>query len=278
MGLGTAIQAITLIGISKEQLITNPQCSMPTIIICPPCLITNWKSEISKNAQAGALEAKTYHGPTRHSLSGVDISKCAIVITSYNNITKEFKQTNPSKSCFFKSNWHGIILDEAHYICSQYTATHHAINSLLLSCRICLMGTPIHNTMYDILGIISFITQPQSSDQDNWSPLILNSLSKGSNDILHLVLGHTKTSQLKFLPNIIHDYKLLPLNPKMQKEYSALYKEFLSSKTKGPGEFFRSINKLQICCNHHIILNTMAELDLEDHEGRSTQDNSSANT
>ncbi|MBW0590606.1 hypothetical protein O181_130321 [Austropuccinia psidii MF-1] len=59
----------------------------------------------------------------------------------------------------------------------------------------------------------------------------------------------------------------------MQQEYSTLYKEFLSSKSKGPGEFFRNINKLQICY-HHIMLNTIAEADLEDHKGRSTQDNS----
>ncbi|MBW0507710.1 hypothetical protein O181_047425 [Austropuccinia psidii MF-1] len=60
----------------------------------------------------------------------------------------------------------------------------------------------------------------------------------------------------------------------MQQEYSTLYKELLSSKSKGPGEFFRNINKLQICCNHHIILNTIADAGLEDHKGRSTQDNS----
>ncbi|MBW0580549.1 hypothetical protein O181_120264 [Austropuccinia psidii MF-1] len=64
----------------------------------------------------------------------------------------------------------------------------------------------------------------------------------------------------------------------MQPEYSTLYKEFLSSKSKGPGEFFRNINKLQLCCNHHIMLNTMANVDLEDHKGRSTQDNSSTIT
>ncbi|MBW0538887.1 hypothetical protein O181_078602 [Austropuccinia psidii MF-1] len=134
------------------------------------------------------------------------------------------------------------------------------------------MHTPINNTIYDLLGIISFITQPQSSAQDNWSPFILNSLSKDSNDIFHLELHplslhHTKTSHLKSLPIISH-----------HKEYSELYKEFLSSKTKVPGEFLRSINKLQIFCNHHIMLNTMADPDLEDHEGRSTQDNSSTVT
>ncbi|MBW0479364.1 hypothetical protein O181_019079 [Austropuccinia psidii MF-1] len=32
MGLGKTIQAIALIGTSKEQLITNPQCSMPTLL------------------------------------------------------------------------------------------------------------------------------------------------------------------------------------------------------------------------------------------------------
>ncbi|MBW0469940.1 hypothetical protein O181_009655 [Austropuccinia psidii MF-1] len=145
------------------------------------------------------------------------------------------------------------------------------------------MGTPTHNTIYDLVGIISFITQPQGSDQDNWSPLILSSLSKGRNDILNLALWYlslrlTKTTHLKSLPTVSHHYELLPLNPTMQKEYSTLYKEFLSSKSKGQGEFFRNINKLQICCNHHIMLNTMADVDLEDHEGRSTQDRSSTIT
>ncbi|MBW0591908.1 hypothetical protein O181_131623 [Austropuccinia psidii MF-1] len=145
------------------------------------------------------------------------------------------------------------------------------------------MGTPIQNTIYDLLAITSFITQPQSSDQDNWSPFILSSLSKGGNYILHLKLRHlslrrTKTTHLKSLPTISHHYELLPLNPSMQQECSTLYKEFLSSKIKGPGESFRNINKLQIFCNHHIMLNTIVEADLEDHKGRSTQDNSSTIT
>ncbi|MBW0474688.1 hypothetical protein O181_014403 [Austropuccinia psidii MF-1] len=283
MGLGKAIQAIALIGTSKERLITNVHRSTPTIIIYPPHLITNWQSEISKHAQAGVLQAKIYHGPTRHLLSEADILKCDIIITSYNTITQEFKQTNTSTSFIFKINWHCIILDEAHYIFSQYNSTHCAINSLLSSCQICLRGTPIHNTIYDLLGIISFITQPQSSEQDNWSPFILSSLSKGRNDILHLELqhlslSHTKTTHLKSLPTISHHYELLPLNPTMQKEYSTLYEEFLSSKSKQPGECFRNINKPQICCNHHIMLNTIADADLEDHEGRSTQNNSSTIT
>ncbi|MBW0511051.1 hypothetical protein O181_050766 [Austropuccinia psidii MF-1] len=113
MGLGKTIQAIALIGTSKERLITNPQCFTSTIIICPPCLITNWKSEISKHAQAGALQAKIYHGPTCHPLCKADILECDIIINSYNAITQEFKQTHTSTSFIFKINWHCIILDEA---------------------------------------------------------------------------------------------------------------------------------------------------------------------
>ncbi|MBW0493226.1 hypothetical protein O181_032941 [Austropuccinia psidii MF-1] len=169
------------------------------------------------------------------------------------------------------------------YIISQYTATHHAINGLLSSCQQCLTGTPINNTIYELLGIISFITQPQSSDQDNWSPFILSSVPKGTNDILHfalrhLSLHHAKTTHLKSLPTISNHYELLPLVPRMQQEYYTLYKEFLSSKSKGPAETFRNINKLRICCNHHITLNRIADADLEDHKGMSTQDNSSTIT
>ncbi|MBW0593459.1 hypothetical protein O181_133174 [Austropuccinia psidii MF-1] len=148
MGLGKTIQAIALIGTSKEQLIANPHRSTPTMIIFPPCLITNWQLEISKHAQPGALHSKIYHGPTCHSLSKANILQYDIIITSYNTITQEFKQTNNSTSFIFKINWHHIILDEAHYIFSQYTATHCAINSLLSSLRICLMGTPLFTTPF----------------------------------------------------------------------------------------------------------------------------------
>ncbi|MBW0568424.1 hypothetical protein O181_108139 [Austropuccinia psidii MF-1] len=36
MGLGKTIQAIALIGTSKERMIANPHCSTPTMIIYPP--------------------------------------------------------------------------------------------------------------------------------------------------------------------------------------------------------------------------------------------------
>ncbi|MBW0547652.1 hypothetical protein O181_087367 [Austropuccinia psidii MF-1] len=242
MGLGKTIQAIALIGTSKERMIANPHRATPTMIICPPRLITNWKSEISKHAQAGPLHAKIYHRPTHYTLSEADILKYDIIITSYNTITQEFKQTHTSTSFIFQINWHRIILDEAHYICSQYTTTHCAINSLLSSCQICLMGTPIHNTIYDLLGIISFITQPQSPNQYNWSPFLLSSLSKGCNDnfhlaLRHLSLRHTKTTHLESLPTISHHYELLPLNPTMQQAYSTLYEELLSSKAKDQENF-----------------------------------------
>ncbi|MBW0470995.1 hypothetical protein O181_010710 [Austropuccinia psidii MF-1] len=112
MGLGKTIQDIALIGTSKKWLITNLQHSTPTIIIFPPCLITNWKTEISKHAQVGALHDNIYHGPTHHSLSEAKILQCDIIITSYNTITQEFKQTHTPKSLIFKISWHHIILNE----------------------------------------------------------------------------------------------------------------------------------------------------------------------
>ncbi|MBW0504437.1 hypothetical protein O181_044152 [Austropuccinia psidii MF-1] len=39
MGLGKTMQAIALIGTSKEELINSPPFSTPTIIIFPPSLI-----------------------------------------------------------------------------------------------------------------------------------------------------------------------------------------------------------------------------------------------
>ncbi|MBW0525774.1 hypothetical protein O181_065489 [Austropuccinia psidii MF-1] len=67
IGLRKTIQETSSINTSKEQLITNPNAPHS------PFLITNWRSEISKHPQDGALQAKIYHGPTCHSLSEADI-------------------------------------------------------------------------------------------------------------------------------------------------------------------------------------------------------------
>ncbi|MBW0479866.1 hypothetical protein O181_019581 [Austropuccinia psidii MF-1] len=106
MGLGKTIKAIALIGTSKEWLIENYHCSMPTSL--------NHQLAI-RNIQAcsGKLQASTYHAPTCHSLSEANILSCDIFITSNNTITQEFKQKNTSRSCIFRINWHHIILDEA---------------------------------------------------------------------------------------------------------------------------------------------------------------------
>ncbi|MBW0483787.1 hypothetical protein O181_023502 [Austropuccinia psidii MF-1] len=72
MRLGKTINSIALIVTSKE------------------LLITNWKSEISKHAQAGPMQANIYHGPTSHSLSEAKILQCNIGITYYNTFTQEF--------------------------------------------------------------------------------------------------------------------------------------------------------------------------------------------
>ncbi|MBW0493295.1 hypothetical protein O181_033010 [Austropuccinia psidii MF-1] len=76
MRLGKTIQDIALIVTSKEQPATTPNAPHP------PCLITNRKSEISKNSQAVVLQANIYHGPTCHLLPEANILKCDILITS----------------------------------------------------------------------------------------------------------------------------------------------------------------------------------------------------
>ncbi|MBW0585895.1 hypothetical protein O181_125610 [Austropuccinia psidii MF-1] len=102
MGLGKTIQAIALIGTSKEQMIANPHCSTPTMIIFPLSLITNWQSEISKHAQAGVLHAKIHHGPTHHALSEADILKYDIIITFTILSPKNLSKPIPLHNSFFK--------------------------------------------------------------------------------------------------------------------------------------------------------------------------------
>ncbi|MBW0471509.1 hypothetical protein O181_011224 [Austropuccinia psidii MF-1] len=92
--LGKTIQDIALMGTSKEPLITNYHCYMPTLINHQLAL---------RNIQAcsgWALQANIYHGSTHHSLSKANILQCDIFIASYNTITQEFNKKRPLNHSF----------------------------------------------------------------------------------------------------------------------------------------------------------------------------------
>ncbi|MBW0576098.1 hypothetical protein O181_115813 [Austropuccinia psidii MF-1] len=122
--------------------------------------------------------------------------------------------------------------------------------------------------------------QPQGSDKDKWSPFILSSLSKGRNDILRLALRNFSLRRTN--PHISNPFPLLAIimncsdsTQKCSKNIPNYTKSSYHPKAKYQEKVFSNMSKLKICCNHHIMCNTIADADLEDHKGRSTEDNSS---
>jgi len=73
-----------------------------TLVVCPVAALSQWKSEIEKFTENGALSVGVYHGPKRASETPRELMlKYDVVLTTYQVLEHDFrKMTSPNKvSC-----------------------------------------------------------------------------------------------------------------------------------------------------------------------------------
>ena len=70
-----------------------------TLVICPVIALSQWKTEIEKFSEDGALTVGTYHGPKRSSETPRELlRKYDVVLTTYQVLEADFrKMTSPNK-------------------------------------------------------------------------------------------------------------------------------------------------------------------------------------
>lgn len=142
MGLGKTIQAISLI-----EVIRKSEKGI-SLVICPAGLVGNWAREFSKFAPN--LRIYCHHGSGRIKSSDHWSGQFDVIITSYSTLSRD-------EALFCGMSFDVAIGDEAQHIKNRRTQHAKSLKRLRTKGRFLLTGTPIENSMEDLLSLFEFL-------------------------------------------------------------------------------------------------------------------------
>lgn len=205
MGLGKTLTMLSLVlkDVEKDLKTTTPEenglvHAKTTLVICPASLIGQWSYEIFHHLKWRGLPGDfyQYHGPNREK-NPTNLAARYVIITSYNLVQKEVGAPKPSpgqknsdiwrqsaskdpaakenNSPLMKIRWNRIILDEGHTMKNPKCSTALAVSRLTANNRWVVTGTPVHNDLLDLYGLIRFLRCAPFDEYEVWKNFIVSS-------------------------------------------------------------------------------------------------------
>ena len=161
MGLGKTLQALALIECIRNQdtpISASPHSDerfcrqsrlekKPALVVCPASLVENWLREA--NRFTPNLKAVKHHGSKR-AKEPVVLEEYDLVITSYGTLRQDAELLGTMDWCI-------VIGDEAQHIKNRRSQNAKTLSSLHAEGRFLLTGTPVENSLDDLLSLFSFL-------------------------------------------------------------------------------------------------------------------------
>ncbi|RNJ53792.1 DNA-dependent ATPase protein rad54 [Verticillium nonalfalfae] len=160
MGLGKTLQCITLLWtLLKQSPEAGKSAIQKAIVVCPSSLVKNWANELVKWLGADAVTPFAIDGKASKEeltrqlrqwaiASGRAVTR-PVIIVSYETLRLNVDELKHTKI--------GLMLcDEGHRLKNGDSQTFSSLNSLNVSRRIILSGTPIQNDLSEYFSLISF--------------------------------------------------------------------------------------------------------------------------
>ena len=143
MGLGKTVQTLAFLSCLNKR----KSHAKPSLVVCPASLVENWKRETIRFCPS--MKVYSHHGPNRATTPSY-IGKFDLVITSYGTLTRDLKM-------FRDFPFLCIIGDEAQHLKNRRTQNAKAMSNLSSEGRMLLTGTPIENSVTDLLSLLEFL-------------------------------------------------------------------------------------------------------------------------
>ena len=145
MGLGKTLQALALIECIRNQD-TSPS-GHPALVVCPASLVENWQRESARFTPN--LKTFKHHGSKR-AKEPAALEEVDLIITSYGTLRQDAELLGTM-------DWCVVIGDEAQHIKNRRSQNAKTLMSLHAEGRFLLTGTPVENSLDDLLSLFSFL-------------------------------------------------------------------------------------------------------------------------
>ena len=223
MGLGKTHQTMALLH-AVSQTKKNPKF----LVICPTTVLDHWLDKIEEFAPN--LKPIKYHGLKRQGLlTGLGVQKHT-VLSSYGIVMRDIGQLG-------NIEWDVVVLDEAHFVKNNDTATYRAVCNLKSKSRFCLSGTPMENHLGELKAVFDFLVPGYLGSDDYFKRTWLQPLTAGTaspqdvslQKLIHpFKMRRTKNLVLKDLPEKVEDIRHCALSEEQQ----AMYKQTMDMKVR----------------------------------------------
>ena len=254
MGLGKTVEMIALICLHQSTTMgaipdTDPsslqRCSA-TLIITPPSIIQQWKSELENLAPH--LQVMTYEGLRQESKTTDDdqllrrFLRSDVILTTYNVLAREIhhsrhvpdhdlrhdKKYRRRLSPLTHLNWWRVVLDEAQMIESGVSNAAKVAQLIPRQNAWAVSGTPLRKDATDLLGLLIFLRcWPYCQSPPLWDRLITYHRDIFREIFRNITLRHTK-EYIKDdieLPPQKRIVITIPFTQIEEQHYSTLFKE-----------------------------------------------------
>ncbi|MCA9192630.1 MAG: DEAD/DEAH box helicase, partial [Planctomycetales bacterium] len=199
MGLGKTMQAITTV----RMLLLAGQLRN-VLLICPKPLVTNWVREF--NQWAPEIPVTVIEGDSAKRNWIWAQRNAPVRIANYELLMRD-RAVLEDPNCHFDL----VVLDEAQRIKNRNSTTAHIVRSLSRSRSWALTGTPIENSVEDLVNIFEFLSPGYLR-----SDMHLKSISQATRDF---ILRRTKDKVLTEMPPKMFRDEQLELTPSQWEAY-----------------------------------------------------------
>ena len=144
------------------------------IIICPASLRKQWSLELYEkfNISNAILEAKTYKQFLKEGIINPFLQKNKVIIMSYNF-------ANKYKDIIKECNWNLAVIDEAHKLRNSYKSNNKMANGIKFALndtkKLLLTATPLQNSLLELYGLTSIISDEIFGNIDSFRQQYVNS-------------------------------------------------------------------------------------------------------
>lgn len=246
MGLGKTMQAI--VGL---RLLAHQGHVRRTLLVCPKPLVTNWQREIAQWAPELLVTAVEGNQARRQWLW--QNAHHGVLLANYESLVRDREQFESLDRPFDL-----MIIDESQRIKNRLSTTNEVVCAVPRLRSWALTGTPIENSVEDLVGIFQFVSPGCLSPQMK-TPAIRRSVSD-------YVIRRTKDQVLTDLPPKLFRDAEVSLTPEQRESYELAENEGVVRLKEMKAELtiqhvFELVLRLKQICNFDPTTGASAKLD-----------------